>query len=568
MNDKNLKAVISALSGAVIVLIVSLLILIFTQQDKPQKRSLLIQPEVAGVETAVVEETSQDKTQATEKNSPEKIFDSLEFDTPANEIAESETVKPKVEDTRQEKLAPLTLEGDSSSIDQLTRVIEEKQSLFEENKPQEEKVSSIEKKPEVTKVEPGSQTDNLSPGGQRLISINENDYSIDSELEKLLRIGPGLFKMSTSEFMQNWLKKTESEMSDEILSSARSTAPLKFLEVSSSETIFSFRKKQLYKISMMIFNKGDQLEIQKNYFESLKKSALASLNKFTGKTAQFKPNAGVSRNNIYFWTNNGVLYKLEFSASDSNKIFTAEYLRITIMKDPGNTNVINIDKVSSNILTESELADMVKRSSNGDVIINGIPMVDQGQKGYCACAALARLLNYFGRDIDQHDIAKLSAATAAGTDPDELKKAIESMSAKLRLNMKVLAKPYLNSERDSDRLKLKINNLVESNPSLDTIEKVYERLAYEDRRYKEFEKNIINSIDRGRPVSWALAIGIVPEPEIPQATGGHMRIITGYNQQLKKIYYTDTWGKGHEKKSMNMASAFYISLAVWEISPR
>ena len=61
---------------------------------------------------------------------------------------------------------------------------------------------------------------------------------------------------------------------------------------------------------------------------------------------------------------------------------------------------------------------------------------------------------------------------------------------------------------------------------------------------------------------------MVPEKNIPQASGGHMRIIIGYNKISGKLYYTDTWGAGHEKKSMDMASAFFVSYAVWEISPR
>ncbi|NQZ58264.1 MAG: hypothetical protein HRT88_12465 [Lentisphaeraceae bacterium] len=47
-----------------------------------------------------------------------------------------------------------------------------------------------------------------------------------------------------------------------------------------------------------------------------------------------------------------------------------------------------------------------------------------------------------------------------------------------------------------------------------------------------------------------------------------MRIIMGYNQKTSKIFYTDSWGAGHEKKEMDMATAFFISIAVWDISPR
>ena len=71
-----------------------------------------------------------------------------------------------------------------------------------------------------------------------------------------------------------------------------------------------------------------------------------------------------------------------------------------------------------------------------------------------------------------------------------------------------------------------------------------------------------------RSKSWALQLGIVEEKDIPQAKGGHMRIILGYNEATEEIYYSDSWGAGHEKKSMDMKSAFWISMALWEIRPR
>ncbi len=55
----------------------------------------------------------------------------------------------------------------------------------------------------------------------------------------------------------------------------------------------------------------------------------------------------------------------------------------------------------------SELPKNVVRE-NGDVFIKGIPMVDQGPKGYCVVATAQRLLEYYGIPADQHQIAQVA----------------------------------------------------------------------------------------------------------------------------------------------------------------
>ena len=199
----------------------------------------------------------------------------------------------------------------------------------------------------------------------------------------------------------------------------------------------------------------------------------------------------------------------------------------------------------------------------------------RGAKGYCACASTARLLNYYGRDVDQHDIAKLANADKLGTDIKDLQKALKEISSGLRLHVKPLAKCYLRSENDIKRLIKKIKSEYKKmgipfqGPLLvKDIKEVFENLSEKDQRYKDFKRSVIDSINKGRPLVWGVLLGIIPEPEIPQAEGGHMRLIIGYNERTDEIYYTDSWGAGHEKKAMDVKSAFWISSAIWEVRPR
>ena len=55
------------------------------------------------------------------------------------------------------------------------------------------------------------------------------------------------------------------------------------------------------------------------------------------------------------------------------------------------------------------------RKEGKRVVIQDIPMVDQGQKGYCVVATAARIFAYYGMDyVDQHELASLANTSADG----------------------------------------------------------------------------------------------------------------------------------------------------------
>lgn len=74
-------------------------------------------------------------------------------------------------------------------------------------------------------------------------------------------------------------------------------------------------------------------------------------------------------------------------------------------------------------------------------------------------------------------------------------------------------------------------------------------------------------IDQGIPVCWCLRLGMFPEPGIPQASGGHMRLIIGYNEKTQEVIYTDSWGKGHEFKKMSIDKAYACSMSLYTMAP-
>ena len=62
------------------------------------------------------------------------------------------------------------------------------------------------------------------------------------------------------------------------------------------------------------------------------------------------------------------------------------------------------------------LKQKVTTRPDGTRIIENVPMVDQGQRGYCAVATTERVMRYYGFEVDQHLMAQLAQSSAAFTD--------------------------------------------------------------------------------------------------------------------------------------------------------
>ena len=91
----------------------------------------------------------------------------------------------------------------------------------------------------------------------------------------------------------------------------------------------------------------------------------------------------------------------------------------------------------------------------------------------------------------------------------------------------------------------------------------------ESRGMNGFRREIRSRIDDGRPLVWCVQLGLVNEKrKTLQTGGGHMRLIIGYNDKDDTIVYTDTWGAGHEFKTMPLEDAWVMTMRLISIHPR
>jgi hypothetical protein len=148
-------------------------------------------------------------------------------------------------------------------------------------------------------------------------------------------------------------------------------------------------------------------------------------------------------------------------------------------------------------LSFTDLQKNIQVSSIGTWI--DLPMENQGELPFCLPASMARILRYFGRQVNQFAVAKVGGVDMRGTNWPQLVHIVKTVCDKMNLKYRQL-----------DR-----------NENLGAFVKEH--------------------IDNGLPILW-----LIP---------GHARIINGYNLRERTILYTDSWGEGFEVRSMPYAEA-------------
>jgi len=148
-------------------------------------------------------------------------------------------------------------------------------------------------------------------------------------------------------------------------------------------------------------------------------------------------------------------------------------------------------------LSFTDLQKNIQISSVGTWI--DLPMENQGDLPFCLPASMARIMRYFGRQVNQFAVAKVGGVDMRGTNWLQLIRIVKTVCDKMNLKY-----------RELDR-KQNLGSFVKEN------------------------------IDNGLPILW-----LIP---------GHARIINGYNLRERTILYTDSYGEGFEVRSMPYAEA-------------
>lgn len=230
-----------------------------------------------------------------------------------------------------------------------------------------------------------------------------------------------------------------------------------------------------------------------------------------------------------------------------------------------------------------------------DVYIDGIPMVDQGKKAYCAAAAAARVLQGYGIEITMEDMVALAGSSdTKGTNVNDWEKALRQVASDHGLRLKTVSELTESCNPFSAQLR-NYNAIAEImdcsqvdvadylQPGLEDRKGFWEDREYpvqrnvmltDDRKCAAFEENVIGRIDESDPIFWRVTTGDISEQRVDTSENmvryyerdSHMRLIVGYNEARGEVIYSDSWGEGHAHKRMDAQDALSITTGMYYLA--
>ena len=403
------------------------------------------------------------------------------------------------------------------------------------------------------------------------------------------KLGADNFPTQYSEFGFHWVAANSHD-------TATTTRPkLTFAGLPVLETIARFEQKTLKELTASLYNRGDAGDIEESDFQKLIERMDTNLTAWAGsKGVLFKGQERTTAITLQrkSWVKGPHRIDLVWSFSEKSRHQGVaeprpEFARLVVTAfdpahDPRNYVIASAAPIQTKYISPTELRARVKHESNGDVVITGVPMVDQGQKGYCAAAVAERLLRYYGRTLDQHEIAQLANTTAgAGTKPEQMVAAFRRISTETRMDVGVLhefnAREFEQLLSDYNRAakkahKSEVSLMLQRGDALMVYREMDPALLKEvrlkrDAQLANFKATINKSVANGVPLSWGCILGVAKEKPEVKGFGGHFRLIIGYNDRTQEILYTDTWGAGHELKRLSLADAWMITIGLYSLQP-
>jgi hypothetical protein len=414
------------------------------------------------------------------------------------------------------------------------------------------------------------------------------------DLSRMLDDKGAIWTLKDADFERSYMRMGFRWVSRDAKTTARAShRALTFGDYGVVEALARFKDKTLTELTFYLYTRGDIGDITEDSFTGQLKKLQESLDKRTGVRAVRMPGglqSSSTRRAGRVWTTASYQLALEWGWTQLKGVrdrrMQPEYIRLRCQGPKINARGSYTSTARANsatrgrMVTTTQLRAHVKKGDDGDVMLDGVPMVDQGMKGYCAVATMERIMRYYGRDVDQHELAQVSKTSALGTSPSVMVDVLKKLGVKLGCKIRILESF---SVKDFQRLVDKYNRAAKKKNgrpirygrvmdlgrifrSMDP--DILKAVRVKDAGYRKFQANVKRYADKGVPIAWGVSLGLVPERGLPQAGGGHMRIIIGYNAKTKEILYSDSWGRGHELKRMAMDDAWTITTGLYMVQPR
>ena len=222
-------------------------------------------------------------------------------------------------------------------------------------------------------------------------------------------------------------------------------------------------------------------------------------------------------------------------------LFSIERHFLLLHAQPGNLLALRIlpaVEVSATRISDDQLRQRLRqrvtRRENGDVVLDRIPMVDQGPKGYCVPATFERVLRYSGISADLYELAALGGTEfGGGTRVTSmirgLERAVRRAGRRLeKLSLKQITPATLARYIDEGR---PIIWALSSTPAFNEAANTYTQA-----------RAALASDSPSDLAAFAREKRRVGADLSPDPSGGHVCLIIGYNRTTGELAFSDSWG--------------------------
>ncbi len=396
----------------------------------------------------------------------------------------------------------------------------------------------------------------------------------------------GLWTMKPDEF-QNAAAGLPFVWTSSARDSARAPGPgLVLFGLPVVEAIARFEGGKLTAVTANFYARGDAGELARANYDALVKASAEAVTKATGVkfTARGKDLANAVKAEGLLWKTDGALFTLEYSATREVKsrdiAFRAEFVRLEVAPPPQGAGRL-LTAAPATLPRFNPTPHLQRDVVTGDVWIKDVPMVDQGQKGYCVVASTERVMRYYGADVDANELAQIAKSDVeGGTNYATMMAALKKVAGRLKVRVrevdKMDVKDLVVLIRDYNRAAKRAGVAAIPEPreviDMGAIFGAMKGAVLREVRTKNrgdlerFQRTLRDQVDRGVPLLWTVHLGLMGETGLRQ-TGGHMRILIGYNPKTNDVLFTDSWGAGHELKRMSAADAWTITTGLTTIEP-
>lgn len=358
-----------------------------------------------------------------------------------------------------------------------------------------------------------------------------------------------------------------------------------------AESVVRFEGEKLKDVVFSLYARGiepDWPEDKFRAFVARSMDAVTEVAKVKYSVRGKDPTNAVKADGV-IWKNDRVQILLEYSVTKEVKArgipFRPEFVRLEIAPPAKTTGRLGAAPVPTPGTAKFSGAAHVKRNEEtGDVWLDGIPMVNQGQNGFSILANTERVMRYYGIGVDAHELAQAANVSwQRSLSTAVMVETLKKLGSRMKFRVREV-EPW--NSADFARLITEYNRVAKRESSatipddrrgMDVTE-VYRLMKpdlLKEVRTKNksdlnrFQRQIRSGIDEGTPMLWMMILGVVPEPEpgIAGGTSGHARLIVGYNAKKEDIIYSDSWGAGHELKHMSAADAWTMTTGAMTIEP-